>query len=124
MTPATGVVLGPESERRIWQRLPLAIPVFVRGTDIHNREFLELATVIDISAGGALVTMRPDINRHDIKAGSRLKLEIPCVPVHDLRRKVPRPQILPAKVLRVVSNNNVQIFALKFSRALIQQRER
>jgi hypothetical protein len=120
MTPATGVSMRATGERRTWQRLPLAIPIFVRGLDRHGNDFVELTTAIDIGAGGALVA-----TRRELKPGTRLKLEIPCVPVPDRRLKLPRTQVLAAKVLRSVGSDHAQIFALKFARALIQpSRER
>jgi len=45
----------PEIERRSWPRLPLAIPVFVRSRDEKGKEFLEFATALNVSAGGALI---------------------------------------------------------------------
>jgi hypothetical protein len=105
-------------ERRLWQRLPLAIPIFVRGADRHGNEFVELTTATDISAGGALVAIH-----HEVKPGSRLKLEIPCVPVLDRRRKSPRTQVFTAKVLRTASSQDLRLFALKFSKALIDSPE-
>jgi hypothetical protein len=112
---ATGACLRVETDRRMWQRLPLAIPVFIRGADRQGNEFVELTCAIDISAGGALVTMR-----RELKAGSRLKVEIPCVPVPDRRRKAPRSQVLTAKVLRTSAGDNTSVSALKFAKALIR----
>src|SRR5256885_9174410 len=48
----------PETERRKWPRLALAIPVFVRSRDEKGKEFLEFATALNVSAGGALVAVR------------------------------------------------------------------
>ena len=47
-----------ESERRRWPRLPLAIPVFVRGCDLEGNEFIEFNVMLNESAGGALVAIR------------------------------------------------------------------
>src|SRR5262249_37838713 len=104
------------SERRTWQRLPLAIPVFVRGADRRGNEFFELTMASDIGGGGALVGVR-----HDLKVGARLKLEIPCVPVPDIRRRSPRSQILLAKVIRSTDVDSVQLFALQFTKPLTQR---
>ena len=41
-------------DRRQWERLPLAIPVFVRGIEPSGKQFIEFATALDISVGGAL----------------------------------------------------------------------
>jgi hypothetical protein len=114
MTRATAVQRAP-SERRTWQRLPLAIPIFVRGLDRDGNDFVELTTAIDISAGGALVA-----TRRELKPGTRLKLEIPCVPVPDRRRKAPRTQVLVAKVLRAAGTDHAHIFAIKFARTLLR----
>ena len=46
-----------ESERRQWIRLPLAIPVFVRSRDETGQEFLEFATALTVSPGGALLAL-------------------------------------------------------------------
>ena len=116
MTPATSGTQRAAAERRTWQRLPLAIPVFVRGADRRGNEFFELTMASDIGGGGALVAIR-----HDLKVGSRLKLEIPCVPVPDHRRKSPRSQILMAKVIRSSDVDSVQLFALQFTKPLIQR---
>jgi hypothetical protein len=58
MTPATSGTQRAAAERRTWQRLPLAIPVFVRGADRRGNEFFELTMASDIGGGGALVAIR------------------------------------------------------------------
>lgn len=63
------------SERRRWERLPLAIPVFVRGLDPNGKQFIEFATALDISVGGALLA----IQRH-LPKGSKIMLELPSTP--------------------------------------------
>ena len=60
-------------ERRRWARLALAIPVFVRGSDRKGNEFLELGTILNISAGGVLLGLRRLLQR-----GAHVSLEIPA----------------------------------------------
>src|ERR1022692_1621808 len=43
------------AERRDWDRLPISIPFFVRGSDADGEEFLEFATALNLSAGGLLL---------------------------------------------------------------------
>jgi len=76
-------------ERRRFERIPLAIPVFVRGEDLEGKEFLEFATSLNISAGGALLATR----RHLPKL-STISLEIPSAPL-------PRIALLPKIVRRL-----------------------
>jgi hypothetical protein len=42
-------------ERRRWKRLSLAIPVFVRGISGPGKELVEFCTLLNESAGGALL---------------------------------------------------------------------
>ena len=67
--PSAGVV---KLERRRWDRLPLAIPLFVRGTDPNGEAFLEFSTALNISAGGLLLAMRRDLD-----CGASISLETP-----------------------------------------------
>ena len=46
-------------ERRGWDRLPISIPFFVRGTKSSGEEFLEFATALNLSAGGCFVGSSP-----------------------------------------------------------------
>jgi len=63
-------------ERRRWARLSLAIPVFVRGINGQGREFLEFCTLLNESAGGALLAIRRPLRRR-----SRISLEMPSAPI-------------------------------------------
>jgi len=97
-------------DSRKWQRIPLAIPVFIRGVDTEGKEFLEFATALNISAGGALVATRRQIPRC-----ARLSIEIPVAPV-------PRAVALPksvrrlrAKLVRVTLAESYQLWGLKFA---------
>ena len=101
------------SDQRKWQRIPLAIPVFIRGVDEQGRDFLEFATALNISAGGALVATRRQLPR-----SARLSLEIPVAPM-------PRAVTLPksvrrmrAKLVRVTLAETYQLWGLKFSNIL------
>ena len=111
----------PKAERRTWQRLPLAIPVFVHGIDSRGQKFVEFATAMNISAGGAQLAMR----RH-LAPTARVSLEIPCSvgPYRTVTTQV--RSNLPARVLNK-SNMEGQPFhllGLKFTRPLITARSR
>ncbi len=102
-----------KSDKRQWQRIPLAIPVFIRGTDFEGRDFLEFATALNISAGGALVATRRQLPRC-----TKLSLEIPVAPVP---RAITLPQSvrrLRAKLVRVTTAESYQLWALKFANIL------
>lgn len=101
------------TERRAWQRLPLAIPVFVRGTDKSGKQFLDFTVALNVSAGGALV-----VSRHMLARSSRLSLEIPTSPMP----KLPLPEasrIQKARVVRTDDKEAYNLYALCFQRPLI-----
>src|SRR5258706_15065366 len=100
------------AERRKWQRLPLAIPVFVRGIEPSGRKFIEFATALDISVGGALLA----IQRH-LPQGSKIMLEIPSNPIPKAKDKSQKG--LSAKLVRVTHGEQGQLLGLKFQRPLL-----
>src|SRR5579864_7934616 len=83
------------NERRKWERLPLAIPVFVRSHDEKGKEFLEFATALNVSAGGMLVAVR-----RVLPAVAQLQLEIPSPPVAALALMPRASRNLRAKTLQ------------------------
>ena len=100
-------------ERRRWIRLALAIPVFVRAK-CRSREFLEFGTLLNESAGGALVAVREPLRRQ-----SSISLEIPSAPPM-MNVKLPGAvRMLRARVLRIAHVNNWNLCALRFAQPLI-----
>ena len=104
----------PAVERRRWPRLPLAIPVFVRSQAEPEREFLEFATALNVSAGGMLVAVR-----RSIPSASQVSLEIPSAPLAALAELPSVTRNLRARVLRMEHGEGYNLVALKFSRALV-----
>ena len=107
------------ADRRRWERLPLAIPVFVRGLDPNGKQFVDFATALDISVGGALLA----IHRH-LPQGSKIMLEIPTAPASH-GTKVPRSvrQNFYAKAVRVTNGDSCNLMGLKFQKPIYLPRE-
>ena len=104
----------PAAERRQWQRLPLAIPVFVRSRAESDKEFQEFATALNVSAGGMLVAVR-----RSIPSAGQVSLEIPSAPLAALAGLPDVTRNLRAKVLRLQHGEGYNLVALKFSRPLV-----
>jgi hypothetical protein len=105
---------NPGVERREWARLPIAIPVFVRSKDHSGKDFLEFATALNISAGGALVAVH-----RVLRPATQVSLEIPSAP---LAASAPIPKSarnLRAKVMRVTHADGYHLLGLKFSQPLL-----
>jgi len=101
-------------ERRKWPRLPLAIPVFVRSRDHAGKDFLEFATAVNISAGGALLGVH-----RALRPAAQVSLEIPSAP---LGAPVPvrrNSRNLRGKIVRVTHGEGYHLLGLKFARPLV-----
>jgi hypothetical protein len=110
----------PVAERRRWPRLPLAIPVFVRSRVESDKEFLEFATALNVSAGGMLVAVR-----RSIPSAAQISLEIPSAPLAALAAALPTViRNLRAKVLRTHHGEGFNLVGLKFSRPLLNSHAR
>jgi hypothetical protein len=104
----------PTGERRRWPRLPLAIPVFVRSRAESDKEFLEFATALNVSAGGMLVAVR-----RSIPAAAQVSLEIPSAPLATMADLPTVTRNLRAKVLRMQHGEGYNLVGLKFSKPLV-----
>ncbi len=102
-------------QRRNWERLPLAIPVFVRGRDERGKEFLEFATALNLSAGGVLLAVT-----RALPLSTGVSLEVPSAPLSDLNDLPRAVRRLQARVVHARSSNRHQLIGLKFSRPLLR----
>jgi PilZ domain len=102
------------AERRRWTRLPLAIPVFIKGR-AGDKEFLEFSTALNVSAGGMLVAVR-----HSFLPDQEVSLEIPSAPLLAMNSLPRAVRTLRAKALRMAHANSYNLVALKFARPLLE----
>ena len=103
-----------QDERRKWQRLPLAIPVFVRGRDEKGKDFLEFATALNVSANGILVAVR-----RSLPPSSQVLLEIPSAPLAATTALPNASRSLNARTVRVTHAEGYHLVGMKFSRPLL-----
>lgn len=97
-------------ERRLSQRLPLAVPIFARGVDESGKEFLEFTSTLNISASGALLAMR-----RYLAPDTAITLEIPAAPLPRLSTRPRMIRTLEAHVVRVIKCEPSYLWALNFS---------
>jgi len=103
---------GPE--RRRWPRLPLAIPVFVSGVESGGQKFQEFCTLLDESAGGALLAIRKSLRR-----GCIVSLLIPIPEQTRQLGLVRNERKLRARVVRSVFWELCNLYGLRFVRRLV-----
>ena len=111
-TPERSCPIG--KERRRFERLPLAIPLFLRGVDKNGKEFVEFTVALNVSAGGALVASRRSLAR-----ASQLSLEIPTAPIPPLAITPELKRALSGRVLRGINKNTFSLYAVRFIPPLI-----
>src|SRR5216117_865697 len=104
----------PETERRKWPRLALAIPVFVRSRDEKGKEFLEFATALNVSAGGALVAVR-----RSLPLSAQVSLEIPSAPLATAAALPKASRMVRARSVRITHAEGYHLIGLKFSHPLL-----
>jgi hypothetical protein len=100
-------------ERRGSQRIPLAIPIFVRGVDERGKEFLEFTTTLNISGGGVLLVMR-----RSLPVASKILLEIPAAPVPKVAAAPQFVRNLQAHIVRVIFSEPSYVWALQLAQPL------
>ena len=105
-------------ERRKNERVPLAVPVFVRGKDSEGKEFLEFSTALNVSAGGALLA-----TRRFLPPFSSIALEVPSAPLPRVRVLPRAVRRLRARLLRVTVVDGYQLWGLKFTSPLVFERK-
>ena len=82
-------------ERRRSTRLTVAIPMFVRGTDQDGKHFVDFATALNISAGGALLVLKRRLQPEE-----QVFLEIPVGLL---------PQTLVTKVVQQIRARTLRV---------------
>lgn len=108
-----GLRMHSHSERRKWERLPLSVPFFMRGTKAAGEEFLEFSTALNLSGGGALLAARRYLD-----PGTNVRLEIPVALAN--KAQLPRStSLLNAEVLRCTADRQYFLLGLQFDPPLV-----
>jgi hypothetical protein len=104
-------------ERRRWPRLELRVPLFLTGKNLQGRQFTELATALNVSAGGALVVLQ---NR--VALPGKVKLEVAHPPLPDpLAVQTTASDKIEATIVRAEMRERYQLVALQFARPMQAQ---
>jgi hypothetical protein len=108
--------LERKTERRQWPRLSLAIPIFVRSREKNGKDVLELATAVNISAGGALVAVR-----RPLPLSARVSLEVPTPPTPATAQRSKATRVLRARTVRIANEEGYQLTGFQFLQPLADE---
>jgi len=100
-------------EQRKWARLQLAIPVFLRARDGNGKDFLEFATAVNISPGGALVVVRRSLPK-----SASVSLEIPSAPLGATPNLKAPARVMQGRTIWVTHLDDHHLLGVKFTRPL------
>jgi hypothetical protein len=100
-----------KNKSRRWQRIPLAFPVFVHGTDQNGRSTLEFGTAVNVSAGGLLVVLKR------LPAGKDVLVEMPVAPGF-YSEAPPSFRMLESTIVRTQSGKDYVYVGMQFKTPL------
>jgi hypothetical protein len=104
--------LSPRDRRRS-PRLPLQVPIFVRGLDVYGDEFLDLTKTLNISGVGACLASARSLHPHQL-----VSLRIPA-PSPSSSGVVPEASPpISARVVREHPVGDIHMVAVEFVKPL------
>ncbi len=108
-TSELGMPSTPNTRKH--QRLPIAFPVFVHGKDHDGRQYLEFASVLNVSAGGALLLLRR------LPGNKHISMEIPLTPgIDSSASKAVRT--MRGRIVRTEAHQQHMLVGLQFDHPL------
>ena len=96
-------------ERRQFSRIPLQIPMFIRGRDISGEDFLELVKTLDISSTGAFLASPRRLRSNDL-----IFLTIPAPPSPSSGLVPASTPPIQARVRRMERAGEIQLIGVEF----------
>jgi c-di-GMP-binding flagellar brake protein YcgR len=105
-------------DRRQYYRLPIRVPIFIKGIDNRGKEFLELTHTVNVSASGACFVSKLDL---DVLAD--LMVSIPAPVSTDYGSLEDYDFKFPAKVVRLENGaiNPSRRVSVRFSKLLYEK---
>lgn len=105
-------------DRREYYRLPIRVPVFIKGVDKSGDEFFELTHIVNVSASGACL-----ITKRDLACSADLLVSIPAPVISDVGFPEDHDFRFPAKVVRLengIVNPNRKV-SVRFTKLLYEK---
>ena len=96
MTEPLESLQTPAFDRRSHYRLPIRVPIFIKGTDRHGEEFFELTHTVNVSASGACF-----VSKRELQLDADLLVSIPAPLPTDPQESEEYDFRFPAKIVRV-----------------------
>ena len=108
----------PTQDRREYYRLPIRVPVFIKGIDRSGNDFFELTHTLNVSASGACL-----VTRQDLAHSADLLVSIPAPVSPDAGYEEGHDFKFPSKVVRLengIASPNRRI-SVRFTKLLYEK---
>ena len=105
-------------EQRGYYRLPIRVPIFIKGTDVNGEDFYELTHTLNVSASGACF-----LSERELQESANLLISIPApVDVRETNHENYEFKF-PAKVVRIENgpNSSRRRIAVSFAKLLVSE---
>jgi c-di-GMP-binding flagellar brake protein YcgR len=114
----SGKVQMLSEDRREYYRLPIRVPIFIKGTDNRGREFLELTHTVNVSASGACF-----VTKQELQVSGELMVSIPAPVSTDYGSLEEYDFKFPAKVVRLENGliNPSRRVSVRFAKLLYER---
>ena len=96
MTETLETSSTPAFDRRTYYRLPIRVPIFIKGIDKHGEEFFELTHTVNVSASGACF-----VSKHELQIDSDMMVSIPAPLPSEPQDSEEYDFKFPARIVRV-----------------------
>jgi len=107
----------PTLDRREYYRLPIRVPIFIKGIDKNGDEFFELTHTLDVSASGACL-----ITRRELATSADLLVSIPAPVNSEVSLSDDHDFRFPSKIVRLddgIANQSRKI-SVRFTKLLYE----
>ena len=91
----------------------MCVPLFIRGTDERGKNYLDFATAVNVSSGGALIAIR-----RPGKIESKITVELPASPIPEFEEVIAASRTMEGRIVRVDSANRYSLWAVAFDQPL------
>lgn len=112
-------MVKPRNERRRWDRIPLAVPLFVSGKDAEGKEFSDLTVARDIGGGGLVFA-----THRTIPLRTKVAVQMPSTPWQKMLRGTPSSRIPKGRIIRVLPTESINYYAVEFTHPLTMARSK
>ena len=105
-------------DRRAYYRLPIRVPIFVKGKDKYGNEYFELTHTVDVSASGACF-----LSKRSLETAADLLISIPAPVDVNSNMSENYDFKFPARIVRIrngLANSNHRV-SVQFTKLLYEK---